>query len=414
MTRRRVVITGMGAVSPIGLDLPSTWAALLRGDSGAAPITHFDASQHSTRFSCAVKDFDPLAYFDKTAARRMDPYCQYQIVSADEAMKNSGIDMSKEDPTRGGVIFGTGIGGIREIESQQLVMLERGPRRVSPFFIPKLMSNAGAGQASIRFGMQGTSFATGSACASSSNAIGTAMRVIQYGEAEIMVTGGSESATTGLALAGFCSMKAVSKRNDEPERASRPFDLDRDGFVMGDGAATIVLEELEHAKARGANIIAELVGYGSTDDSFHITAPAEDAMGPVRAIQQALDDGGLNIEEVNYVNAHGTSTSLNDKVESKALRMVFKDHADSLQVSSTKSMTGHLLGASGALELAFSGLVIQAGVLPPTINYETPDPDCDLDYIPNEARDGQVRVAISNSLGFGGHNTCLALRRFEG
>jgi 3-oxoacyl-[acyl-carrier-protein] synthase II len=414
MTRRRVVITGMGAVSPLGLDLPSTWGALLRGESGAAPVTMFDASEHSTTFSCEVKDFDPLAYFEKTEARRMDPYCQYQIVSAEEAMKNSGLDMSKEDPTRAGVVFGTGIGGIQEIESQKLIMLERGPRRVSPFFIPKLMSNAGAGQASIRFGLQGTSFATGSACASSSNAIGMALRAIQYGEADIMLTGGSEAATTPLSLAGFCSLKAVSKRNDDPKRASRPFDLDRDGFVMADGAATLVLEEMEHARARGADLIAELVGYGSTDDSFHITAPAEDAMGPVRAIRQAIDDGGLNLDEVVYVNAHGTSTSLNDKVESKALRMVFCDHADGLQVSSTKSMTGHLLGASGALELAFSALSIREGIMPPTINYETPDPDCDLDYVPNEARKGDVRVAISNSLGFGGHNTCLALRRLEG
>jgi 3-oxoacyl-[acyl-carrier-protein] synthase II len=293
-------------------------------------------------------------------------------------------------------------------------LLERGPGRVSPFFIPKLMSNASAGQASIRFGFQGSCFSTGSACASASNAIGTALRTIQYGEADIMLTGGSEAATTELALAGFCSLKALSKRNDDPQRASRPFDRDRDGFVMGDGGAAIVLEELEHAKARGAEIIAELVGYGSTDDAFHITAPAEDAMGPARAIRLALRDGGLAPEAVDYVNAHGTSTSLNDKVETKALHMVFGDHAARLQVSSTKSMVGHLLGASGALELALAALTIQTGSIPPTINYETPDPECDLDYVPNEARQASVAVAISNSLGFGGHNTCLALRRFEG
>jgi 3-oxoacyl-[acyl-carrier-protein] synthase II len=413
MTRRRVVITGMGVVSPIGLDLPTTWNALLDGRSGAAPVRRFDASQHSTTFSCEVKDFDPAAYFEKTAARRMDPYCQYQIVSADEAMKDSGIDMSKEDPTRAGCIIGTGIGGIQEIESQKMVLLNRGPGRVSPFFIPKLMSNAGAGQVSIRYGLQGTSFATGSACASSSNAMGMALRAIQYAEAEIILTGGSEAATTELSLAGFCSLKAVSRRNDDPQRASRPFDLDRDGFVMGDGAATLVFEELEHAKARGAEIIAEVAGYGSTDDAFHITAPAEDARGPQRAIEQALRDAELSPEDVVYVNAHGTSTHLNDKVETKAIRMAFGDHADKLQVSSTKSMTGHLLGASGALELVFSAMSVQRGQLAPTINYETPDPECDLDYVPNTARDADVKVVISNSLGFGGHNTCLALKRFE-
>ncbi|MCA8955445.1 MAG: beta-ketoacyl-ACP synthase II [Planctomycetes bacterium] len=413
MGRRRVVITGLGVVTPVGLDLESTWRALLEGVSGAGPVTEFDASQHSTRFLCAIKGFDPLNYFEKTEARRMDPYCLYQMVAAMEAMRHSGLDMSKEDPTRAGCIFGTGIGGISEIEEQKMVMRERGPGRVSPFFIPKLMSNASAGQASIRFGLQGTSFSTGSACASASNAIGIALRTVQYGEADMMLTGGSEKATTELALAGFCSLKALSKRNDDPQRASRPFDRDRDGFVMGDGGAAIVLEELEHARARGADIIAELCGYGSTDDAFHITAPAEDALGPRRAIEQALHDARLAPEDVDYVNAHGTSTHLNDKVETKALRMVFGSHADKLQVSSTKSMIGHLLGASGAVELAFSAMAVRTGQIPPTINYETPDPECDLDYVPNQARQANVRVAISNSLGFGGHNTCLALRRFE-
>jgi 3-oxoacyl-[acyl-carrier-protein] synthase II len=344
----------------------------------------------------------------------MDPYSQYQIVAADEAMRMSGVDMSKEEATRAACIFGTGIGGIHEIEEQKMVMLDRGPRRVSPFFIPKLMSNASAGQASIRYGLQGTSFSTGSACASASNAMGMALRTVQYGEADIVLTGGSEAAITELSLAGFCSLKALSKRNDEPHRASRPFDKNRDGFVMGDGAAALVFEELEHAQARGAQIFAEVVGYGSTDDAHHITAPAENAMGPVRAIQQALQDGGLNADDVDYVNAHGTSTYLNDKVETKALRMVFGEYADKLQVSSTKSMIGHLLGASGAVELAFCAMSIDRGQIAPTINYETPDPECDLDYVPNEAREASVGVAISNSLGFGGHNTCLALRRFGG
>ncbi len=412
MTRRRVVITGLGAVSPLGLDLPSTWNAVLNGQSGADQVRGFDASRHSTTIACEIKDFDPKAYFEKTHARRMDPYCQYQIVSADEAMEHSGIDMSKEDPTRAGCIIGTGIGGIQEIEEQKLVLLARGPRRVSPFFIPKLMSNAGAGQVSIRYGLQGTSFATASACASSSNAMGMALRAIQYGEAEIMLTGGSEAATTELSLAGFCSLKALSRRNDDPKRASRPFDRDRDGFVMGDGGATLIFEELEHAKARGAEIIAEIVGYGSTDDAFHITAPAEDARGPQRAIEQALRDAELNTGDVVYINAHGTSTYLNDKVETRAIKLVFGDHAAALQVSSTKSMTGHLLGASGAMELVFSAMSVKHGQLPPTINYETPDPECDLDYVPNHARDADVKVAISNSLGFGGHNTTLALKRF--
>ena len=413
MSRRRVVVTGIGIVSPIGLDCDSTWTNLLDGASGAGPVTNFDASRHSTRIACEIKGFDPDAYFEKVESRRMDPFTQYQIVAADEAMKHSGIDMNREDPTRAGCILGTGIGGINTIEDQKLVILKRGPGRVTPFFIPKLMSNASAGQSSIRYGFQGTSFTTGSACASSSNALGMALREIQYGGADIMLSGGSECATTELALAGFCSLKAVSQRNDDPTRASRPFDKDRDGFVMGDGAAAIILEELGHAKKRGAEILVEIGGYGSTDDAFHITAPSEDAKGPIRAMQLALADGGLAPEDVDYINAHGTSTHLNDKVETLAIRKVFRESAERIQISSTKSMIGHLLGASGAVELAFSALTVKTGRIPPTINYETPDPECDLDYVPNEAREGDVRVAISNSLGFGGHNTCLVLKRFE-
>ncbi len=414
MNRRRVVITGLGAVTPVGLDLPSTWSALLAGQSGAGPVTRFDASQHTTKICCDVKDFDPGKHFSKTEARRCDPFTQYQLVAAQEAMDHSGLDVSKEDPTRLACIFGTGIGGIFEIESQKEVMQKRGPGRVSPFFIPKLMSNACAGQAAIRFGLQGTCFVTSSACASSSHAIGLALRTIQWGEADMVLTGGSEAATTELAMAGFCSLRALSQRNDDPQRASRPFDANRDGFVMGEGACGIVLEELSHAQARGANILAELVGYGSTDDAHHITAPAEDAGGPSRAIRLALEDAGVTADAVGYINAHGTSTELNDKIETKAIKQVFGEHAYKLQVSSTKSMIGHLLGASGAVELAFTTLAVAEGKLPPTINYDTPDPACDLDYVPNEARQAQVDVAISNSLGFGGHNTCLALRRFSG
>ena len=411
MSRRRVVITGIGMVSPLGLDRESTWDGLVSGRSGAAPITRFDVSQHTTKFACDIKGFDPLDYFSKPEARRCDPFAQYLLVAADEAMKHSGLDMSKMDPTRAGCILGTGIGGINEIEDQKLTLRQRGPGRVSPFFIPKLMSNAIAGQAAIRFGLQGTSFVTCSACASSGHALGMALRSIQTGESDMVLSGGSEAATTELSLAGFCSLRALSRRNDDPQRGSRPFDRDRDGFVMGEGAAVLILEELEQARARGADILAEFCGYGSSDDAFHITAPAEDAMGPIRAIQMALRDSGLRPEDIDYVNAHGTSTELNDKVETKAIRAVFGDQADRLQVSSTKSMLGHALGASGAFEAAICALAIQRGVLPPTINYETPDPECDLDYVPNEAREVQVSAAISNSLGFGGHNTCLALRR---
>ena len=398
-------------VSPIGLDRETTWEALIAGKSGAATIERFDVSQHTTKFACDIKGFDPLNYFSKIEARRCDPFTQYLLVAADEAMKHSGLNMSQEDPKRASCILGTGIGGINEIEEQKIKLRERGPGRVSPFFIPKLMSNAIAGQAAIRFGLQGTSFVTSSACASSGHALGLALRSIQSGESDMVLCGGSEAATTELSLAGFCSLRALSRRNDDPARASRPFDLNRDGFVMAEGAGVLIVEELEHATARGAEVLAELCGFGATDDAFHITAPAEDALGPSRAIEQALTDAGLNPEDVTYVNAHGTSTELNDKVETAAIHRVFGEHAGRLQVSSTKSMIGHALGASGALEAAISALAISRGVLPPTINYETPDPSCDLDYIPNEARKADVKAVISNSLGFGGHNTCLALKR---
>lgn len=329
-------------------------------------------------------------------------------------MKASGLQMDHEDRTRSGCILGTGIGGIHEIEATKVVQLERGADRISPFFVPKMMSNAVAGQAALRFGLQGTCYVTVSACASSSHAIGQALRAIQYDEADIMLTGGSEAATTELGLGGFCALKAVSGRNDEPKRASRPFDKNRDGFVMGEGGAAIVLEELEHARRRGATILCELLGYGSTDDAYHITAPNENADGPQRAMVMALKDGGIRPDQVAYVNAHGTSTQLNDKIETLAIKRTFGDHAKKLAVSSTKSMTGHLLGASGAIELAATTLMMQHSRVHPTINYETPDPDCDLDYVPNVARELRVDFAISNSLGFGGHNTCLLLGRFTG
>lgn len=416
MSTRRVVITGVGSLTPLGLDLETTWDGIVGGKSAAVPIERFDVSDHPTKFACEVQDkFDPNEHFSKQEARRLDIYSQLMLVAASEAMKNSGLEVEKGDPTRMGAILGTGIGGINELEDTKMVFVEKGPSRVSPFFIPKLMSNALAGQAALRFGLQGTCYATSSACASASHAIGAAFRSIKYGESDVVLTGGAETSTTGLALAGFCALKAVSTRNDDPKRASRPFDKDRDGFVMGEGAGALVLEELEHAKARGAQILCELTGFGSTDDAFHLTAPRDDANGAIRAMQLAIRESGRPLEAFDYCNAHGTSTPLNDRVETLALKTVFGDHAKAgLQVSSTKSMIGHLLGASGAVELVFTVLAIHRGVIPPTINYETPDPDCDLDYVPNEAREARIDAAISNSLGFGGHNACLAVGRFEG
>ncbi|MCR9246812.1 MAG: beta-ketoacyl-ACP synthase II [bacterium] len=412
MARRRVVITGLGAVSSLGLDLASTWDSLLAGKSGAGLIDRFDTSKHTTKFACDVWDWEAEKYFPRSEAKRLEKFTMYYLVAADEAMKAAGLELESAarasiDPEQAGCILGTGIGGIWEIEASRKLQLERGANRVSPFFIPKIMANAMAGQAAIRFGLKGTCYVTSSACASASHAIGLALRTIQWGEADVVLTGGSEGATTELGLAGFCSLKALSTRNDDPQRASRPFDRDRDGFVMGEGAAALVLEEYEHAKKRGAPILCEVLGYGSTDDAHHITAPKEDADGPSRAIRQALKDGGVNPDQIDYVNAHGTSTALNDKIETFALKTVFGDHAKKLAVSSTKSMVGHLLGASGAVELAATTMSIQQGKVHPTINQETPDPELDLDYVPNEARDQQVRYAISNSLGFGGHNTCL-------
>lgn len=419
MARRRVVITGLGAVSPLGLDLATTWENLLHGVSGAGPITRFDTSKHTTKFACEVWGWESEKWFPKSESKKLDKYTQYFLVAADEAMKSAGMtkdDLARtgEDRTRFGCILGTGIGGIHEIEASKALQIERGADRISPFFVPKMMANAVAGQAAIRFGLQGTCYVTSSACASSSHAIGLALRTIQWGEADVMLTGGSEAATTELGLGGFCSLRALSTRNDDPKRASRPFDKGRDGFVMGEGAAAIVLEELEHARRRGATILAELCGFGSTDDASHITAPNESGDGPARAIQQALADAGIRPEQVAYVNAHGTSTELNDKIETLAIKRVFGAHAKKLAVNSTKSMCGHLLGASGAIELAVSTLSIARSQVHATINYETPDPDCDLDYVPNTARDMNVAFAISNSLGFGGHNTCLCLGRYSG
>jgi 3-oxoacyl-[acyl-carrier-protein] synthase II len=411
MTRRRVVITGVGAVSSLGLDMKSNWAGMLAGTSGAGVITRFDTSKHTCKFACEVWQWDTDKFFPKTESKRLEKFTQYYLVAASEAMAASGLDMGKEARDRAGCILGTGIGGIHEIEASKVLQVERGADRVSPFFIPKIMANAMAGQAAIRFGLMGTCYVTSSACASSSHAIGMALRTIQWGEADIMLTGGSEAATTELGLAGFCSLKAVSTRNEDPKRASRPFDKDRDGFVMGEGAAALVLEEYEHARRRGAPILCEVLGYGSTDDAYHITAPNEDADGPSRAMAGALKDGGITADKVGYINAHGTSTFLNDKIETAAIKRVFGDHAKKLCVSSTKSMVGHLLGASGAIELAACAMTLHDRKVHPTINQETPDPELDLDYVPNVARDLTVDYVLSNSLGFGGHNTSLLLGR---
>ncbi len=413
MSPRRVVITGVGAVCALGNAVPSILEAAKAGRSGAGPVTRYDKTANTCQVACEVKGFDAAALFGRDA-KKLDIYCQFGVAAADEAVSDSGLDFSKEDATRCGVITGSGMGGLHEIEQQHLRMLDRGAKRISPHFITKLMINALAGQISIRHGLKGPNYITASACASSSHAMGLAMRSIRDGESELFVTGGSEATITMLAMGGFSNMKAMSTRNDEPEKASRPFDKDRDGFVMGDGAGMLVFEELERAKARGARIYAEMKGFGMTADAYHITAPAPDGVGPSIAMQIALDDAGIDPERVNYINAHGTSTPLNDAAETRSIRAVFGTHADKLWVSSSKSMVGHLLGGSGGLEMVLGALMAHEGVVHPTINYDTPDPECDLDYVPNESRELVMDHAVCNSLGFGGHNVSLVFARFDG
>ncbi|MGE5561662.1 MAG: beta-ketoacyl-ACP synthase II [Chloroflexota bacterium] len=410
---RRVVITGMGAITPIGSGLADFWANLVAGRSGVGPITHFDATGYPTRIAAEVKDFKPEDYMDRKEARRMDRFAQFSVAASTLAVRDAGIDFAGVDMTRVGTWIGSGIGGMVTLEDQHRVLLEKGPDRVSPFFIPMLIANMAAGQVSIAFGAKGPCGGPVTACATATNSIGDAFRLVQRGEADVMLTGGTEASITPLSVAGFCANKAMSTNNDHPESASRPFDRDRDGFVMGEGAGVLVLESLEHALARGARIYAEVAGYGATSDAYHIVQPAPDGEGAARAMALALKDGGLSPEDIDYVNAHGTSTPLNDKLETVAIKRVFGDHARRLTVSSTKSETGHLLGASGAVELIATAMAIVDGIVPPTINYRTPDPDCDLDYVPNEARKMNVRAALSNSFGFGGHNACVALRRYE-
>ena len=407
MSKRRVVITGMGCLSALGIGVETVWDGLLHGRSGIGRIESFDPTDFASQIAGEVSDFDPLDYMSKMEARKLDRCSQFAIISAEEAIKDSGIEFDKIDANRVGCILGTGIGGIRTLEAQKEVLDKRGPSRVSPFMVPMMMANAIAGVISIKYGLQGPSFTTASACASSASGLSAALESIRRGETDVVVSGGSESTITSLTVGAFASMKALSFRNDEPQRASRPFDKDRDGFVIGEGAATFILEELESAKKRGARIYAEFKGHGSTADAFHITAPKEDGEGPKKAMLRAIADAGLNPEDIDYVNAHGTSTPLNDAIETTAIKAAFGDHARSIPISSTKSMIGHLLGGSSAVEFMAAVHSVYSGAIHPTINQENPDPACDLDYVPNEAREVRVRTVLSNSLGFGGHNVCL-------
>jgi len=411
--KRRVVVTGMGAVTPVGNDVPTMWRALIDGKSGAGDITHFDASTFTVRFACELKGFDPLDYMERKEAKRADQFTQYAVAAAKQAMSDAGFaDGNGYDPDNTGVILGSGIGGLKIFEEQHDVYRQRGPGKISPFFIPMFISDIAAGIVSMQFGAKGPNYATVSACATSAHAIGDAFRTIQYGDADVMITGGAEATVTPMAMGGFANMKALSERNDSPATASRPFDATRDGFVMGEGAAVVILEELEHAEKRGARIYAEIVGYGATGDAYHLTAPAPNGEGAQRAMKRAMKDGGLLPADIQYINAHGTSTPANDLNETAAIKAVFGEHARQLNVSSTKSATGHMLGAAGAVEFVVGALVVNENIIPPTINYETPDPDCDLNYTPNTPVERDVTAVLSNSFGFGGHNTTLAIRRY--
>ena len=403
-------ITGAGVVSPLGNNLPEFWERLIQGQSGAGPITRFDASAYETRFACEVKGFTTDGTLDRKEAKRMDRFVQFAVTASFEAVRRAELDMETIDRSRAGVIIGSGIGGMETFEEQHSVLLQKGPRRVSPFFIPMMIVDMAAGQVSIQLGLKGPNFSTVSACASGAHAIGEALRLIRAGDADVMLAGGSESTITPMAMAGFGSARALSTRNDDPTRASRPFDLDRDGFVIGEGAAVLVLEREEHARRRGAEPLCELAGYGASGDAYHMTAPCVDGEGAARAMQRALDDAGLDPEEVQHINAHGTSTPAGDPAEVAAIKRVFGEQARRLMVSSTKSMTGHLLGAAGGLEAAVTAMTIARGIVPPTINLERPDPTCDLDFVPNQARTLRVTAALSNSFGFGGHNVTLAVR----
>ena len=412
MDRRRVVVTGLGALTPLGNTADEFWTALTQARSGIGPITRFDASTYPTRIAGEVRNFDPLRYVEKKEARRLDPYLQYAIACAAMAVEDASLDPARVDGTRFGVLIGSGIGGIQTLLETHKTLLEKGPDRVSPFFIPMMIVNMASGLVSMRFGAKGPNSSVVTACATGNHAIGDAFKIIQRGDADMMLAGGAEAIIIPLTIAGFCAMKAMSTRNDEPTKASRPFDAERDGFVCGEGGGVVLVEALEHAQRRDARIYGEIVGYGMTGDAHHLTAPDPEGDGAARAMTAALRDGGLAASEVGYINAHGTSTPYNDKFETLAIKRVFGDHARRLAVSSTKSMTGHLLGAAGGIEAIATLLALHNGLLPPTINYETPDPDCDLDYVPNQARKQDVEVALSNAFGFGGTNATLAFRKY--
>jgi len=411
--RKRVVVTGLGCVSPVGNNVKDTWQALLAGKSGAAPITAFDASAHKTRFAAEVKGFDPTALFGTRDARKMDRFTQFATAAALEALAHSNLTIDESNRDRVGILIGTGIGGINTLIEQYEIMKQRGPDRVSPFLIPMMISDGAAGNIAIRVGARGPNMSLATACASGTNALGEAVEMIRRGAADVMIAGAAEAAINAIAMAGMNVMTALSTRNDDPQKASRPFDKDRDGFVMAEGAGILILESLEYAQARGATILCEFTGYGTTDDAHHISAPAEDGAGAVNSMRLAAESAGLRLDEIDYINAHGTSTYLNDKSETTAIKTLFGAQAYKIPVSSTKSMTGHLLGASGALEAVISSMVIMENILPPTMNYETPDPVCDLDYVPNQPRKAEPRNVMSNSFGFGGHNATLILSRFN-
>ena len=409
---RRVVVTGVGLVSPLAIGTEANWDALCAGRSGIGPITRFDASQFSARIAGEVKGFDPLQFVDKKDVKKMDVFIQLAIAASQFAMDDARLTVKAECASRTGVFIASGIGGFSTIEREHKALLEGGPRRISPFFIPAAIINLAAGQVSIRFGAKGPNSATCTACSASAHAIGDAFEIIRRNDADVMIAGGSEAAITPMGVGGFAAMRALSTRNDEPQRASRPFDKDRDGFIMGEGSGVIILEELEFANRRGASIYAELVGYGMSADAYHITAPSEDGDGGMRVMRAALQHAGVQPEQVDYINAHGTSTPFNDRLETLAIKRLFGDHARKLAISSTKSMTGHLLGAAGGLEAGITALVIRHQLIPPTINYETPDPECDLDYVPNTKRAAKIDYALSNSFGFGGTNGALLFKRY--
>ncbi|MDR5658293.1 beta-ketoacyl-ACP synthase II [Serpentinicella sp. ANB-PHB4] len=409
---RRVVVTGLGCITPVGIGKDKFWNSIVNGKSGIDFISKFDVSDYPTKIAGEVNDFNPEDYIEKKEIKRMDRFTQFATSASKLAIDDAKLDIDTINSERFGVVLGAGIGGMETFEDQSRKLVEKGPRRISPFFIPMMIVNIASGQISMMFNAKGPNTTVVTACASSTNAVGDAFRIIQRGDAEVMVTGGAEASITPLAFAGFCAMKAMSTSNESPRKASRPFDLNRDGFVMGEGSGILILEELEHAKKRGAKIYAEIVGYGMSADAYHITAPAPDGEGAARSMKSALRDANISYNEIDYINAHGTSTPFNDKFETKAIRTVFKDHTKHICVSSTKSMTGHLLGGAGGIEAIVCSLAIQKNVVPPTINYDTPDDDCDLDYVPNVARGKNINYALSNSLGFGGHNATILFKKF--